>query len=525
VKSSDFLVIGSGIAGLAYALDVADLGSVCVLSKDQPTEGNTRYAQGGIASVSDPRDSFESHIKDTLECGAGICHSDIVELVVRSAPETIERLSAYGASFDLETNGSGYQLGQEGGHSARRILHVGDHTGAEIQRALFAKASAHPNITFCPKHVVIDFITAERGASRAVLGAYALDSTTGVVEAYSARVTMLASGGMGKVYLYTSNPDVATGDGIAMAFRAGARISNMEFIQFHPTCLFHPKAKSFLLTEALRGEGAKLLNIRGEEFMAKYHPMKELAPRDVVARAIDEEMKRSGDDYVLLDISHRDPEFLRSRFPTVSSTLAKFGFDLTKEAIPVVPAAHYCCGGVQTDSWGRTNLEQLYCAGEAACTGLHGANRLASNSLLEAMVFARRAAEDTRARWSTFPRAAEVLEWDPLDTIPSEEEVLVSYFWDEVRRLMWNLVGIVRSDKRLQLAENRLALVREEVADYYWSFRVSADLVELRNIIQIAELIVTCARGRRESRGLHYNIDCPLADDELWKKDSFVVAK
>jgi L-aspartate oxidase len=408
------------------------LGSVTVLSKDEPVEGNTLYAQGGIASVTSPEDSFESHVRDTLECGAGLCHRDVVELVVRSAPKTIEHLTELGTNFDRDPkaeNGGKYQLGREGGHSERRILHSGDHTGADIQRALFERASKHPNITFCPQSVAIDFILRTpkpESIDGEVLGVYALDRKTGKINAFSAGLTLLAAGGMGKVYLYTSNPDVATGDGIAMAYRAGAIIANMEFIQFHPTCLYHPRAKSFLLTEALRGEGARLITIRGERFMSKYHQMEELAPRDIVARAIDDQMKRSGDDFVLLDISHRDAEFIKSRFPTVYAKAKEFGFDLTKEPVPVVPAAHYCCGGVKTDLWGRTNLARLDCAGEAASTGLHGANRLASNSLLEAMVFAERAAQHTKTCWKDFPKPGPVPEWDPLDTTKSSEEVLVS---------------------------------------------------------------------------------------------------
>lgn len=515
MNQSDFLVIGSGIAGLIYALDVAPLGSVTVLSKGSFGEGNTRYAQGGIASVSSPEDTFESHIRDTLVCGAGVCHEDIVRLVVEGAPKSVARLAELGVSFDLFEGQ--YALGREGGHSERRILHAGDRTGAEIQRALNARAMQHPNIRILQEHVALDFIVgrASADAPKEVLGAYALDKSTGKVEAFSARVSMLASGGMGKVYLYTSNPDVATGDGIAMAFRAGAPIANMEFIQFHPTCLFHPKAKSFLLTEALRGEGAVLTTTRGERFMPHYHELAELAPRDVVARAIDDQMKKSGDDYVLLDISHKDPEFVRTRFPTVFARTSELGFDMTKEPVPVVPAAHYCCGGVLTDSSGVTSLRRLYCAGEAACTGLHGANRLASNSLLEAVVFAVRAAEHTRLHWDSYVPPRAVPEWDPLDTVKSSEEVLVSYFWDEVRRLMWNLVGIVRSDQRLALAERRLALIKQDVRDYYWRFQVTADLIELRNIIQIAELIVRSAAARRESRGLHYNIDCPSLDERF----------
>ncbi|MFN8389481.1 MAG: L-aspartate oxidase [Bdellovibrionota bacterium] len=531
MKSSDYLVIGSGIAGLIFALDVADHGSVTVLCKAEPVEGNTRYAQGGIASVTSPDDSFQSHIKDTLECGAGICHSDIVDLVVRNAPSSIQHLTALGTHFDTEPNGveadgdQHFVLGREGGHSARRILHSGDATGAEIQRAVYERASNHPNITILPYHIGVDLIISplaepQDGYTREVLGAYALDKVSGTVEAFSARMTMLATGGVGKVYLYTSNPDVATGDGIAMAYRAGAQIGNMEFIQFHPTCLYHLRAKSFLLTEALRGEGALLTTVRGHRFMPDYHPMAELAPRDIVARAIDDQMKRTGDDYVLLDITHRDAEFIKHRFPTIFARTQELGFDITKEPVPVVPAAHYCCGGVVTDSLGRTNLRRLYCAGETACTGLHGANRLASNSLLEAIVFAERAASDSKEQLKRFPHPTAVAEWDYLNTVKSSEEVLVSYFWDEIRRMMWNLVGIVRSDKRLELAKRRIAMIKQEVRDYYWRFSVSADLIELRNIIQVAEIIVHSAGARRESRGLHYNLDCLDLDEANWKHDT-----
>jgi L-aspartate oxidase len=525
VKSTDFLVIGSGIAGLIFALDAAEVGTVTVLCKEDPVEGNTYYAQGGIASVTGPDDSFESHIRDTLECGAGICHPDIVELVVRHAPESIRHLAELGTHFDRASEGTiqPYELGREGGHSARRILHSGDSTGAEIQRAILKRALAHPKITLLPYHVAIDFITAadtRATSGREVLGVYALDKSSGQVEAFAARLTMLAAGGVGKVYLYTSNPEVATGDGIAMAFRAGAHVANMEFIQFHPTCLYHLHARSFLLTEALRGEGAILKTVKNERFMPQYHPMAELAPRDIVARAIDDQMKRSGDDFVLLDISHREAEFIQRRFPTIYARTKELGIDITREPIPVVPAAHYCCGGVQTDNFGRTTLSRLYCAGESACTGLHGANRLASNSLLEAMVMAERAAADARLALPGLSQPS-VPEWDPLNTVKSSEEVLVSYFWDEVRRLMWNLVGIVRSDKRLELAKSRIALIKEEVRDYYWRFSVTSDFIELRNIIQVAEIIIHSAQCRRESRGLHYNLNCPRPD-EAWKCDTLV---
>ncbi len=520
---ADFLVIGSGIAGLIFALDVAESGSVIILSKKGPNEGNTLYAQGGIASVTSENDSFSSHIKDTLVCGADLCHPDVVELVISNAPDAINKLNQLGVVFDKASNSSGnsptYSLGQEGGHSARRILHAGDSTGAEIQHKLYDRASNHKNIKFLSDYIAIDLIK----ENKVVKGAYALRTTTGDIDTFSAKITMLATGGAGKVYLYTSNPDVATGDGIAMAYRAGAEIGNMEFIQFHPTCLYHPKAKSFLLTEALRGEGGKLFNLKNERFMPRYHAQEELAPRDIVARAIDAEMKSSGDDFVQLDISHRDPEFIKQRFPNIYARCLEYGYDLTKDKIPVVPAAHYCCGGVKTDQNGKTTLENLYCTGESAFTGLHGANRLASNSLLEAIVFAKLAAVESKKLVTQIPFAQNLREWDSRDTITSKEEVLVTYFWDEVRRLMWNLVGIVRSDKRLQLAKNRIAMIRSEVREYYWKFKVTSDLLELRNIIQIAEIIINSAAYRTESRGLHFNLNHPSTDNENWKIDTICV--
>lgn len=527
MEYSDFLVVGSGIAGLMYALEVAQQGNVTVICKGEPSEGNTRYAQGGIASVTSPLDSFEAHIRDTLESGAGLCHDDVVRMVVSDGPESIARLIDLGTHFDTHTDSQNFDLGREGGHSQRRILHSRDRTGAEIQRAIFEQALRHPRIKILPYHVAIDLILSQKpGLPRPeVVGVYALDQGTGIVSAFSSRATMLATGGVGKVYLYTSNPDVSTGDGIAMAFRAGARISNMEFIQFHPTCLFHPQAKTFLLTEALRGEGAQLLNLKGERFVIKKDPRGELAPRDIVARAIDEEMKESGSDYVLLDISFRDPEFIRSRFPTITETLNKYGFDLTKGPVPVVPAAHYCCGGVLTDKHGSTDLPRLYAAGEVAHTGLHGANRLASNSLLEAVVFAHRAAVHTLATADQLSTPQPPPEWDYLDTVKSSEEVIVSHTWDELRRVMWNLVGISRSDRRLNLAHRRIAVLKEEIRDYYWKYRVTGDLIELRNIIQVAEIIVTSAASRRESRGLHYNVDCPDRDDVNWLHDTVVVSE
>ena len=520
-KITDFLVIGSGIAGLTFALEVAPLGQVTVICKRDPHEGSTRYAQGGIASVTDPLDSFEEHIEDTLVAGDGLCHENIVRTVVEEGPKAVERLIEIGAQFDRERTTPQYELGQEGGHSHRRILHARDATGKEVQRALYERVSEHPNIEIYPEHIAIDLISHEsKTGELEVLGAYVFDATAGNVVSIGARCTLLASGGAGKVYLYTSNPDVSTGDGIAMAYRAGAPIMNMEFFQFHPTCLYHPRAKSFLISEALRGEGAVLCDLEGEEFMSQYHPKRELASRDIVARAIDDHMKKTGSDYVLLDISHRESDFLRSRFPTIYERALEFGFDLTKEPLPVVPAAHYCCGGVQTDNRARTPLRRLYAVGEAAWSGLHGANRLASNSLLEALIFAYRAAHDVRRRFSELDPPEDIKPWDYLDTVKSSEQVVVSHAWDELRRTMWNLVGIVRSDTRLGLAKRRVRNIKREIRDYYWKFRLTRDLIELRNIIQVAEIIVSSAEYRKESRGLHYTLDFPSRDDQVWKHDT-----
>ncbi len=520
---SDFLVVGSGIAGLTYALEMAEHGMVTVLCKAEPTEGNTQYAQGGIASVTSEVDSFEAHVRDTLEAGAGLCHEEVVELVVRAGPNAIDYLVSIGTKFDHVGDSQEFELGREGGHTQRRILHFEDRTGAEIQRSLLDRAKTHPNISILSKHVAIDLIRETNSENRdEILGVYSLELSSGNVLAFAARATMLSTGGAGKVYLYTSNPDVSTGDGIAMAYRAGCEIVNMEFFQFHPTCLYHPQAKSLLITEAMRGEGARLLTPQGHAFMAKYDARAELAPRDIVARAIDEEMKAHGYDYVLLDISFRGAEFVRNRFPTLTEMTRRYGFELTSQPIPVVPAAHYCCGGVRSDAHGRAGLARLYVAGETAFTGLHGANRLASNSLLEALVFAKRAAEATLSDLPVLTKPNRVREWDYLDTQKSSEEILVSYNWDEVRRLMWHLVGISRSEKRLNLAKRRLEMIRSEVSEYYWRYVVTSDLVELRNIIDVAQIIVSSASARRESRGLHYNVDFPLRDDTHWKRDSIV---
>jgi L-aspartate oxidase len=528
----DFLVLGSGIAGLMYALRVADHGQVAVVTKKGAAESATNYAQGGIAAVVSPDDSFDAHVQDTLEAGAGLCREDVVRFVIERGPAAIDALLKEGVDFDrvgaLEDDGSPglFALGREGGHRRRRVLHHRDATGREIERALLDRVHAHPNIALFEGFCAVDLLTSARaglpGANR-VIGAYVLDAGASRVERFLARITLLATGGAGKVYLYTSNPDIASGDGMAMAFRAGATLANMEFFQFHPTCLFHPQAKSFLITEAVRGEGGILRTRHGDAFMARYHPMADLAPRDVVARAIDTELKRSGDECALLDITHRDAAFLRDRFPTIYARCLEFGIDLTREPIPVVPAAHYCCGGVVTDLRGETDLPNLFAAGEVACTGLHGANRLASNSLLEGVVFAEAAARESLARLADVaPPNESVPSWQEGDATESSEAVVITQNWDEIRRFMWNYVGIVRTDKRLERAYRRISLLREEIDEYYWNFRLTPDLVELRNLASVAEVVIRCARSRKESRGLHYTLDHPERDDAHFLRDTLV---
>lgn len=512
MNRSDFLVIGGGVAGLTYALEVAEHGSVTVLFKKELSDSSTAWAQGGIAAVSESTDSFESHLEDTIQAGAGLCKREVVDVVVHEGPSRVQELISLGANFDKE--GGGYHLHQEGGHTHRRILHAADQTGWEILRVLLKAARAHPNIEFLPSHFAIDLITTARlgieGANR-VMGAYVL-LPNGEVEIFRASRVLVATGGAGKVYLYTSNPDVASGDGIAMCYRAGLAVANMEFFQFHPTCLFHPKAKNFLITEALRGEGGVLKRIDGTPFMSGYDPRAELAPRDVVARAIDSEMKRLGDEYVCLDVSHREPEFLREHFPHIYEQCLQFGYDLTAAPIPVVPAAHYCCGGVVTDEHGRTAIQGLYAAGECAHTGLHGANRLASNSLLEGLVFATRAARDSRREFQSGEHEVEIPAWDPGHATDSDEQVVILQNWEEIRRLMWNYVGIVRTTKRLERALARNSLIRDEIETYYWDFTVTADLLELRNLSLVAEMVIRSALSRKESRGLHFTLDYPDQD-------------
>jgi L-aspartate oxidase len=524
---TDFLVIGSGIAGLSFAIKAADYGSVAIVTKRERAESATNYAQGGIASVFAETDSFEAHTHDTLEAGAGLCHEDTVEMVVRDGPERIRELVTWGARFSMreDMEGAEFDLGIEGGHSNRRIVHASDITGREIERALIEMAERKGNVRFYEGHVAVDLITHHKFFGRdgnRCYGAYVLDNAAKEIHTLIAPVTLLATGGAGKVYLYTSNPDVATGDGIAMAYRAGARIANMEFIQFHPTCLFHPEAKSFLISEAVRGEGGILRLRDGTTFMKRYHRMADLAPRDIVARAIDTEMKKSGDDCVYLDITHKDAGFIRERFPNIYERCLSFGFDMARDPIPVVPAAHYTCGGVVTDKDGRTGIEGLYACGEAACTGLHGANRLASNSLLEGAVFAHRAFLSAVSEIKKAVLIPSIPPWELRGAVESDEMVVVSQNWDEIRRFMWNYVGIVRSDRRLERAKRRIELIQDEITDYYWNFKLTGDLVELRNIATVAELIIRCAMMRKESRGLHCNIDYPKKDDVNWKKDTII---
>ncbi|MBN1378076.1 MAG: L-aspartate oxidase [Gammaproteobacteria bacterium] len=513
-KNNDVLIIGAGAAGLSLALRLAQHCRVTILAKAGSQETSTYWAQGGISAVLDDKDNFDFHINDTINAGAGLCDPYAVRFTVEHAPEVIAWLESLGMPFTRDKNHQGtspYHLTREGGHSYRRVIHSADATGKFLHNTLLNNAENEPNIRFAENRIAIDLLNGAKLGKKTnrCLGVYALNLETGKVECWPARIVILATGGANRVYLYSSNPDGATGDGIAMAWRAGCRVSNLEFMQFHPTCLFHPEAKSFLISEAVRGEGGHLLLPNGERFMQRFDKRGELAPRDIVARAIDHEMKRLGLEYVLLDISHKSEDFIRQHFPNILSKTSELGFDMTKGPIPVVPAAHYTCGGVMTDLNGRTDLAGLYAIGETACTGLHGANRMASNSLLECLVFGHVAADSIVRELPDTPEPPPLPEWDESRVTDSDEEIVVSHNWHELRLTMWNYVGIVRTNKRLQRAAHRIQLLKREINEYYSHFRVSNNLIELRNLATVADLIVRCAMKRHESRGLHFTLDYP----------------
>jgi L-aspartate oxidase len=516
---TDYLVVGSGISGLYFALRAAEHGRVLVVTKKQADDTNTSRAQGGVAAVLGEGDSFEQHITDTIAVGDGLCDPNIVRLTVEEGPAHVRQLAELGAAFDRAPGGA-FDLAREGGHSARRVVHHKDSTGQEIQRILLERARSNSNIRILDHHIAIDLLSmAKYGGEPGCFGAYVLDATTGQVDVVVARATVLASGGAGKVYIYTSNPDVACGDGIAMAYRIGAVVANLEFVQFHPTCLYHPHAKSFLITEAMRGEGGVLRLQDGTDFMRNYHPMASLAPRDVVARAVDNELKKTGSSCVYLDVTHLEPSYVRSRFPNIYEYCLTLGIDATRTPIPVVPAAHYMCGGVKTDAYGATAIPGLYAIGETASTGLHGACRMASNSLLEGLVFAARAAQAVK---DVRPRRPERVEpWRSGRATDSNDAIVVALNWDEIRRFMWSYLGIVRSEKRIQRARRRIELLRQEITEYYWDFTVTPDIVELRNLALVAHLIIESASRRKESRGLHYTLDYP-DKNEAFRHDTLL---
>ena len=522
----DVLIIGSGAAGLSLALHLPETVRIAVIAKRALNEGNTFYAQGGISAVMDVEDSVDSHVADTLDAGAGLCDEETVRLVVEKGPENIQWLLDEGVDFTRESpSASGYHLTREGGHSHRRVIHAADATGKEVESRLESRVRERQNITIFEHHNAIDLIMGGKQGNpeNLCLGAYILDRKAGQVRTFVAKFTVLATGGASKVYLYTSNPDVSTGDGIAMAWRAGCRVANMEFIQFHPTCLYHPHAKSFLITEALRGEGGRLLLPDGTRFMPQFDQRAELAPRDIVARAIDHEMKRIGADCVYLDISHKPADFIREHFPNIHAKCLEFGIDITRDPIPVVPAAHYTCGGVITDLKARTDVPNLFAIGETSYTGLHGANRMASNSLLECLVYAQQAALEIESQLAVTAPLPMVSAWDESRVTDSDEEVVVSHNWNELRHFMWDYVGIVRSNKRLERAKRRINLLRHEIKEYYSNFRVTNDLLELRNLVEVAYLIISSAQHRKESRGLHFNIDFPKQDDRFQRTPTVMI--
>ena len=513
----DIVVIGSGLAGLAFALKASKFANVAVISKTKLKTGNTEMAQGGIAAAMSSEDTKEKHIDDTLRAGAGLCNQAAVQQIVEQAPDRIQDLIQWGVQFDIADNSVGFDLTKEGGHSKRRILHVEDHTGLDIQTQLLKKVRSNERITLIENCLAIDIITNWKlqphlVKNKKAVGLYIMDTKTQSIHTLAANQIVLATGGAGKTYLYTSNWSGATGDGIAMAYRAGARVSNLEFMQFHPTCLYHPQSRNFLISEALRGEGAELINAQGEAFMKAHHPMGSLAPRDIVARSIDAEIRKSGAECVFLDISHKDSHLIQKRFPRISAKCKELGIDITKMPIPVVPAAHYLCGGVLTDVAGQTDIEGLFAIGETACTGLHGANRLASNSLLECLAMAHEAAEKIKAIKQIKTTDFQLPDWPQKNSGTQDELILVSHMWDEIRRLMWAYMGIVRTNRRLKRAQNRIQNILKEFAEYYDEFKPHPDIIELRNIAIVADLSVQCALQRTESRGIHYNLDYPKSE-------------